>query len=400
MHFPTAKILRSATAFVSLPVLVLIVTIPALSQTETVLHSFAGSPDGANPYFVAAVIDSKGNLYGTTARGGAHDSGTVFELTPSGVEKILHSFGAAGDGNTPYSSLIMDTKGNLYGTTAKGGAYGGGTVFELTPSRTKKILHSFGAGRDGSFPYAGLVLDAKRNFYGTTVSGGAHGVGTVFKLTSSGKETILHSFSSNGTDGYNPYDRPVLDAEGNLYGTTFLGGAHHVGTVFKLTPSGKETILHSFNNLSATGDGFQPWSELVLDANRNLYGTTTNGGANFGGTVFELTPSGVETILYSFGAMGDGSNPMAGLAFDTKGNLYGTTYEGSGASAYGTVFQLALSGTETILHSFNLRSGDGAYPVGGVALDAKGSLYGATLIGGVGNSCSGSACGTMFKVTP
>jgi uncharacterized repeat protein (TIGR03803 family) len=396
---------------------------PAHGQTETVLYSFCARPnctDGAGPSWVTPVFDGEGNLYGTTLVGGAYSCnhggcGTVFELTPSGTETILHSFDDNGtDGHSSWGGVFLDNEGTLYGTTLLGGEYicpqGSGTVFELTPSGTETILHSFDrCETDGFWPNPGLVRDAEGNIYGTTSAGGAYSYGTVFKVTPSGTETILHSFDPNGTDGWVPAAGLVIDKKGNLYGTTVNGGAYNGGTVFKLTPSGKETILWSFGNGT---DGSHPYAGLVFDKKRNLYGTTEEGGVYscpYGytcGTVFKLTPSGMETILYSFGVSGDGYAPVAGLLLDKKGNLYGTTAdggsysrEGYGCALYGcgTVFKLTPSGTETILHSFGA-SGDGYQLNGGLVFDKKGNLYGATYRGGA--YCAPYGCGTVFKVTP
>ena len=272
---------------------------------------------------------TKGNLYGTTVEGGTYNiDGTVFELTHTTkgwTETILHSFGASGDGSQPYCALTVDTTGNLYGTTYYGGAYSYGTVFELTSSGTEKILWSFGNGTDGANPLAGVVLDTNGNLYGTTEYGGAYGYGTVFELTSSGPEKVLWSFG-NGTDGAYPFAGLIL-YKGNLYGTTANGGAYGDGTVFEVTLSGTETILHSFDNNDI--DGINPYAGLVV-YDGNLYGTTVSGGGtgSAAGIVFEMTPSGAETILHTFGGSRDGAFPWGGVVFDTSGNLYGTTLSG------------------------------------------------------------------------
>ena len=380
-------------ALALLSALLLAAVPPAHGQTEKVLYSFANSPDGANPRYVTPVLDTNGNLYGTTNYGGAYGFGTAFKLTRSGTETILHSFDVNGtDGAYPVASLVM-YKGNLYGTTVEGGTYNiDGTVFELkhtTNGWTETILHSFGASGDGSQPYCALTLDTTGNLYGTTNVGGAYSYGTVFKLTPSGTETILHNFDLNGRDGANPIAGVVMYS-GNLYGTTEYGGAYGYGTVFKLTPSGTEKILWSFRNGT---DGAYPVAGLVV-YNGNLYGTTANGGAYGDGTVFEVTLSGTETILHSFDNNDiDGINPYAGLVV-YKGNLYGTTVNGGGTgSAAGIVFKMTSSGTETILHTFG-GSPDGAFPRGGVVFDTSGNLYGTTLSGGR------NGVGTVFKLTP
>jgi uncharacterized repeat protein (TIGR03803 family) len=225
--------------------------------------------------------------------------------------------------------------GNLYGTTNVGGAYGFGTVFKLTPSGTEEVLWSFGNGMDGANPIAGVVL-YNGNLYGTTEYGGAYGYGTVFKLTPSGTENILWSFR-NGTDGANPVAGLVV-YNGSLYGTTANGGAFGAGTVFRVTLSGAETILHSFDNNDI--DGIHPYAGLTVYKG-NLYGTTVSGGGtgSAAGIVFEMTPTGAETILHTFGGSPDGAFPWGGVAFDTLGNIYGTTFSG-GHHGLGTVFKL------------------------------------------------------------
>ena len=279
----------------------------------------------------------------------------MFELTPKAgggwTEKVLHSFNAK-DGFVSYAALIFDAFGNLYGTTAGGGAYGDGTVFELTPKGgggwTETVLHSFN-DKDGSAPYAGLIFDGAGNLYGTTLMGGHYVDGTVFKLTPKGgggwTETVLHSFNDNGKDGFAPLAGLIFDEAGNLYGTTYGGGTYGYGTVFELTPKAggawTETVLHSCNDNGK--DGYESYASLILDAPGNLYGTTSVGGAYGYGTVFELAPKAgggwTETVLLSFNDK-DGFSVLASLIFDASGNLYGTTYAG-GAYGYGTVFEVA-----------------------------------------------------------
>src|SRR5208337_4751127 len=291
------------------------------------------------------------------------------QVAQAQTESVLYGFCSqanCADGFHPNDALIMDAEGNLYGTTYAGGAYGVGTVFELSPAGTETILHSFRKknGKDGYTPYAGLIMDAEGNLYGTTYAGGAHGQGTVFELSSSGIETILHSFAGHETDGAHPLAGLTMDAKGNLYGTTVGGGDYKgchggCGTVFEVSAGGTETILHSFAKKGNDGRG--PSAGLIMDASGNLYGTTDLGGAHFYGTVFELTPDGTETVLYSFCSQGglnctDGANPVGTLVMDTEGNLYGAT-----ALYEGTVFEFAPNSTETVLHSF-LGAPDGEVP--------------------------------------
>jgi uncharacterized repeat protein (TIGR03803 family) len=321
-----------------------------------VLYSFnAPGPDGHWP-IAGVTFDASGNLFGAGEMGGVDGYGAVFELTPTGNgewrERVLHSFvNDAQDGTYPRASLTVGATGHLYGTTLGGGTKDNGVVFELTETEggswTEKVLHSFN-NTDGATPNASLVFDAAGNLYGTTFYGGAYGQGTVFELISnSGKgwtEKVLHSF--NNTDGANPNASLVFDAPGNLYGTTPMGGAYGQGTVFELTPSTghdwTEVVLHNFNS-NAT-DGHNPWTALTFDAIGNLYGTTSRGGAYDWGTAFELTRSAgggwTEQILHTFDpTAGDGYEPISALTIDNSGHLYGTTYYG-GTYGTGTVFEI------------------------------------------------------------
>ncbi len=390
-----------------------------IGQQETVLHSFGNGTDGQNPYAGGLIFNAAGYLYGTTQLGGIHGLGTVFELSPNGsggyTETVLHSFGNGTDGQYPYASLIFDGAGNLYGTTWVGGIHGYGTVFELSPREgggyTETVLHSFGnpATQDGQNPYTGLIFDAAGNLYGTTYYGGIHGGGTVFELSpregGGWTETVLHSFG-NGTDGQNPVANLIFDGAGNLYGTTWVGGIHGYGTVFELSPREgggyTETVLHSFGNGT---DGSKPVAGMIFDGAGNLYGTTSYGGIHDTcpegtcGTVFELSPrqggGWTETVLHSFGNGTDGQNPYTGgLIFDAAGNLYGTTY-GGGIYGEGTVFEMTPREgggyTETVLHSFG-NGTDGQSPEAGLIFDGAGNLYGTTLVGGIHGD------GTVFEI--
>ncbi len=396
----------------------LLVTSTWAASHESVLHSFNNNgTDGVNPY-AGLIADTSGNLYGTTVEGGIHNLGSVFELTPrqggGWTETVLHSFGRGTDGTDPYASLIFDAAGNLYGTTQQGGIHNSGTVFELSPRQgggwTETVLHSFNNnGIDGAYPLGGLIFDAAGNLYGTTQQGGIHSCqgktcGTVFELTpkqgGGWTETVLHSFG-NGTDGVNPQAGLIIDAAGNLYGTTYQGGIHNLGTVFELTPrqggGWTETVLHSFGRGT---NGVSPNASLTVDAAGHLYGTTIAGGILNDGTVFELTPSQgggwTETVLHSFGNGTDGVNPQASLIIDAAGNLYSTTIAG-GIHTDGTVFELSPQPgggwTETVLHSFG-NGTDGVSPYAGLIIDAAGNLYGTTIGGGIHTD------GTVFEITP
>lgn len=285
------------------------------------------------------VQDKLGNLYGTAA-GSSLGGGTVFEVTRAGVEKTLYRFSGGADGDFPSAELVRDKTGNLYGTTLDGGAFGHGTVFRLSSLGVEKVLWSFTGGLDGWAPYGGLVLDAKGNVYGTTAFGGASVRGVVFEVTPAGSERVIYSFSG-GSDGAAPVSALVHDSKGNLYGTASQGGnpacSMGCGTVFEVTPTGTLTILHSFSG----SDGYHPEDALVRDANGNLYGTTASGGSQNEGTVFKVTAKGVGKVLYNFASSGDGVWPQSGLVRDTKGNLYGTTrFGGHSFPGFGTIYRL------------------------------------------------------------
>jgi uncharacterized repeat protein (TIGR03803 family) len=421
-----ARRLQFALAIMLVAAALAIASAQAQTYTYSVLYSFTGSPDGAYPPSGYLAREAQGNLYGTTQGGGdlscnaGFGCGTVFKVDTTGKETLLYSFsGTAGDGTTPSAGLVRDAQGSLYGTTAEGGAYQDGTVFKLDTTGKESVLYSFtGTGGDGVDLRAGLVRDVQGNLYGTTYKGGAYGYGTVFKVDTTGKETVLYSFTGIGGDGAFPVSGLVPDSQGNLYGTTSLSGAYGYGTVFKVDTTGKETVLYSFTGTG--GDGAGPYGDLVLDAQGNLYGTTFGGGdpacnGIYGacGTVFKLDTTGKETVLYSFTGIGggnrtvgDGAYPYAGLVRDAQGNLYGTTYYGGERACNdmyggcGTVFKLDTAGHETVLYSFIGTGGDGAYPAAGLVRDAQGNLYGTTGNGGDLICNAGGGCGTVFKLTP
>jgi uncharacterized repeat protein (TIGR03803 family) len=377
------------------------------AQTFGVLYTFQGSTDGAQP--VASLMrDSVGNLYGTNF-GDQNTSGTVFKVTPTGQETTLWTFGSRRyDGQGATAALICDSKGNLYSTTRGGGRYGGGTVFRLKKSGVEKVLYSFSdKGTGGFVPQAAVIADSMGNFYGTTAEGGDFGFGTVFKLDAAGNATVLYSFTG-GKDGGSPAASLVFDAAGSLYGTTASGGSTQCvrgcGVVFKLEASGKETVLHSF---IGAPDGVNPVANLVRDAAGDLYGTTVGGGSHNSGIVFKLAPTGKETVLHDFAGSPDGALPEAGLIRDAKGNLYGTTNAGGDSNCAinagpgcGIVFRLDKQGEETVLYSFT-GAADGGFPVAALVRDGSGNLYGTTELGGkTGCGVMNQGCGVVFKITP
>lgn len=342
----------------------------AANGAETTLLGFPGGHSGYAPG-AGLVSDGAGNMYGTTAFGGAANAGVVYSVGASGTA-VVYSFRGAPDGNIPGGGLIRDAAGNFYGVTAFGGQDDQGAVFTVDPAGNESVLYSFTGGTDGANPWGNLARDAKGNLYGTTV-GGAAGSGCVFKLAPGGQETVLYSFHG-GTDGSRPSTGVIRDKVGNLYGTTTYGGSTGSGVLFRLDPAGNETVPHSFGT---AGDGSGPNGGLILDANGNLYGTTAGGGAYGKGTVYMFGASG-ETLLYSFTGAADGADPIAGVTRDSAGNLYGTT---SGGTA-GAVFRLDASGHETVLYSFS-GGADGGKPQSSLLLTPAGKLYGTATSGGL-----------------
>jgi uncharacterized repeat protein (TIGR03803 family) len=394
---------RSACA-VFLTCVATAIALPA--QTLTTLFSF----DDTDGYWAIwnLVQATNGDLYGTTANGGANLSGTVFKITLGGTQTTLYSFcsqSGCSDGQTPEGPLIQTADGNLYGVTAGGGANGYGTVFKITPSGTLTTLASL--GNDGSGGPIGIVRATDGSFYGTEY--GLLGPGAVFRVTPSGRLTTLYVFCLGGgpgspcPDGAGPESPLIQATDGNFYGTTEFGGANGYGTVYKITPRGKLTTLYSFCSESGCSDGEYPWAAVVQATDGNLYGTTSGGGANGAGTVFRITPGGTLTTLYSFcsqsGCM-DGSDPMfAAMVQATDGNLYGTT-GGGGANGDGTVFRITTGGTLTTLYSFCSQSAcaDGEIPWGGLVQDTSGEFYGTTRGGGADATCF-DGCGTVFSLS-
>jgi uncharacterized repeat protein (TIGR03803 family) len=357
-------------------------SMPAAPDAEVVLHNFGPPPTTGTDPHGGVIRDSAGNLYGTTSSGGtANYYGVVYELDASGAYKVLHSFTGGADGGQPYAGVIRDSAGNLYGTTAGGGTANWGVVYKLDPAGNETVLYSFTGGADGGLPYAGVIRDSAGNLYGTTSNGGAANYyGVVYELDASGAYKVLHNFTG-GADGGYPRSGVIRDAAGNLYGTTAGGGTANWGVVYKLDPSGNETVLYSF---SGGADGGYPGTGVIRDAAGNLYGTTVYGGTANAGVVYKLDPTGHQTVLYTFTGLADGGNPQAGVLEDAVGNLYGTTYHG-GYRGYGTVYKVDLAGINinyTVLHSF-LSTPDGAYPNSGVFRDAAGDLYGTASAGGV-----------------
>jgi uncharacterized repeat protein (TIGR03803 family) len=379
------------------------------AQTFTVMHAFTGKGDGASPY-TAVTLDHLGNLYGTAGSGGAFQRGTVFKISAQGTESILYSFWG-GDGMQPSGPPIPDEKGDFYSSTTEGGTpegggciYGCGTVFKLNKSHKESVLYAFTGKADGSAPDGSLVRDRAGNLYGTAFQGGAYGWGVIFKLDKNNHETVLHAFTGS-SDGSGASAGLIRDKSGNLYGVAY-GGIYQGGVVFKVNTAGQFTVLHSFTGGS---DGGPPSGTLLRDAAGSLYGVAGGGNSSAChggcGVVFRLDPSGKESVLYTFRGSPDGAYPGGSLVRDKSGNFYGiTTAGGSGncpqdGNGCGTVFKLDASGHETVLHNFT-GGNDGFYPWAGLTIDDSANLYGTTSQGGDSSCGRGNGCGVVFRLTP
>jgi uncharacterized repeat protein (TIGR03803 family) len=388
------------------------------ADSEKVVYNFTGGNDGGDPAS-QLVFDPAGNAYGTTVRGGAYDCGTVFKLTPLSngqwQQSVLYSFTCFGDGKNPYGGVTFDSAGSLYGTTAAGGSGGEctgdgcGVVYKLTQSGgnwSESVLYNFTGSDDGFGPGGGVTFDKAGNLYGTTPDGGSYGVGVVYQLSPNNgqwQQTVIHAFTGGSDGAVGSLGLLLLDAAGNLYGVTELGGDYGAGVVFKLSPAGgtwKFTTLYAFRGLPDAGF---PYGGLIADAAGRLYGTTYFGGTNGMGAVFELGPGPnalagwKDNVLYSFQGGTDASLPTSTLAFDKAGNLYGTSSTGGNPSCdCGTIFKLAPSAggwSESVLHSFG-SAGDGSYPYYGMTPDGTGNYFGTTAAGGAQGQ------GVVFEITP
>jgi uncharacterized repeat protein (TIGR03803 family) len=395
--FQTA--VRSALTLAILSALLVVATARLQAQTESVLYSFAGKPDGSNPR--SPLVFNGGNLYGTTYSGGLYGFGTVFELTPTGTggwtEKILYNFCPASpsctDGENPtFAKLLFDSAGNIYGTAYAGGALGNGAVFELSPlgsSWNYQVLYSFTGQPDAANPINGLVMDASGNIYGTAYAGGGGNNGAIFQLHPTGTGTWTEQVIANVSEIFAGL---AIDSSGDLYGTT-------AGSVFKIIPNGVNNwyLANILTFTTSATQGSTPNGTPILDSVGNLYGTTTNGGKNNLGVVYKLVKNGnlkyTERVLYNFGP--NGTLPYAGLVMDSAGNLYGTTTAG-GKNGAGIVYELVSSGTgyftERPLQAF--LGINGAVPYDSLILDSGNYLYGTTYGGGTNGQ------GTVFVVNP
>jgi len=362
----------------------------------TILYSFLAKADGVYP-LAGLVMDSAGNLYGTASKGGASDAGAVFKVDPAGKYSTLYSL-TSESGFSPQAPLALDSLGNLYGTAFGGGSFGWGTVYELSAAGQLSVLYNFTGGDDGGAPEAEVTFDSAGNLYGTTLEGGRNGDGTVYKLSSSGELTVLHAFAA-GAGGAGPTASVTFDSLGNLYGTAKLGGEagcyprQGCGVVYEIDQSGQYKVLHTF---TGGADGGGPYANVIVDSAGNLYGTTYQGGAYGYGVIYKIDPAGNESVLYAFTGGSDGGDPLGGLLRDSTGNLYGTASSGgtlAGSNGPGVVFELDAQGNYSVLHSFT-GPPDGSTPYGTLVMDSAGNLYGTTEKGGK------LTTGTIFKLSP
>lgn len=371
----------------------LICTATALASAKTTfknLVSFDGTDD-AQPYYESLVQGTNGQFYGTTLYGGG-GSGNVFRIRSSGVLNTVDIFlGFSPYGAGPETGLVLGKDGNFYGTTTGGGQYGEGIVYQISGGVLTTLynfcpqVNSNGYCPDGRVSIGQLIQGTDGDFYGTTYFGGTNNGGTVFKVTPQGALTTLYSFCAQAScsDRQSPNAGLVQATNGKFYGTTTIGGANGQGTVYEVTSSGKFTTLYSFCAQAGCSDGERPFAGLIQAGNGLLYGTASQGGSNAGGTVFSISTAGVFKLLYTFcseTACADGETPYGALIQATDGNFYGTTSTGGAVVGYGTVFQLTPAGHLTSLHAFD--NSDGSQPLGGLVQGTNGTFYGTTSLGG------------------
>ncbi|MBS0580720.1 MAG: hypothetical protein JSR36_15795 [Proteobacteria bacterium] len=362
------------------------VQVDCAAGSESVLHLFPADPgDGATPYG-SLTRGSDGNFYGLTAAGGASNLGTVFVMTPDGTESVLYSFGGGADGANPHGSLIQGSDGKFYGMTAGGGQFGAGVMFAISAGGAETVLHSFGSAAGGQYPYGSLIQASDGNFYGMSMSGGAYGLGAVFVIHPDGSELVVHSFGLNA-DGQAPAGSLIQGADGKLYGMTSAGGDYGGGIVFSMTLAGTETILHS---LGAGSDGSAPAGSLLQASDGYFYGLTQSGGANAAGAVIKIDAAGNETVLVSLGSGSDGAAPKGDLLQANDGTFYALTSSG-GANGLGAVVQVSLNGAESVVYSF-AGGADSQTPTGSLIEGPDGTLYGTT------SDARAGAAGTVFQI--
>ncbi|PSR51947.1 hypothetical protein AHMF7605_28985 [Adhaeribacter arboris] len=355
--------------------------------TYSVLRHLYYDTDGAVPYGSLVLADD-GNFYGMTFKGGAFYYGTIFRISPTGTFAVRRHLNFNTDGGYPaQNNLTIGTDGNFYGMTRQGGTSVYGTIFKMTPGGTFTVLKNFDNGKDGGSPRGSLTQHLDGNFYGITSFGGNSSYGTIFRMTPDGTFTVLKNLDVNtgGDSGSSlVFNRP----DGNFYGTTLEGGAGGLGTIFKITPAGTFSLLVQFPE---SGQGIQPFGSVIQAQDGNFYGMTRQGGVKDYGTVFKFCTNTLTTIQ-SFDAATTGSNPQGNLVQGPDGNFYGTTNNG-GTYGFGTIFKISPSGTLTVLWNLD-ETNDGAHPNGSLVWGADGNLYGTALFGGT------NGYGTIFKITP
>lgn len=399
------------SAFQSFAVLIAMVVLTGIAWAAApgkILYSFAGGGDGE--YLDTELVrDSAGNLYGTTVQGGAYASGTVFQVTPAGVHTVLYNFTGGRDGGEPYKGVTLDAQGSLYGTAVTGGGGlcdgGCGVVFKLTNSGgvwTQTVIHAF-KGADGSGPGSPVALDRDGNVYGTTPTGGAYGMGTLYVIKPNGgnwKFGVIHTFTGGADGGGGSAGKLLIDPTGKIYGACTVGGVNGLGTIYEVSRVNGRITFTTLYAFQDSPDGGLPYGGLVFDKSGNLYGTTYYAGANDLGTVYTLIRNNgtwTEKVLYSFQGGADGSSPISTLVADRHGNFYGTTSADGGSCGCGTIFRMtpSTSGTwtETPIYRFPGAPGLGnAY--NGIITDGAGNFYGTTVHGGTADD------GAIYEFTP
>ena len=389
---------------------ILLVTAAWAASTTKVIYSFAGGSDGE--YLDTELVhDSAGNLYGTSVQGGAHSSGTVFQVTPAGLHTVLYSFTGGADGGEPYKGVTLDAAGNLYGTAVTGGGGacegGCGVVFKLTNSGgtwNQTVIHTF-SGNDGSGPGSPVAFDKQGNLYGTTPTGGGiYNMGVVYRMSPNGTGgwnfRVIHTFTGGVDGGGGSAGKILIDPAGNLYGVCTVGGANGFGIVYQMSLKQGKWIFKTLYAFKDQPDGALPYGSVVADRVGNLYGTTYYAGANDWGTVYKLTRSSgawTETVLYSFRGGADGAQPISSLVADGAGNFYGTTSAGgSAACGCGVIFKMTHTTQgwrESAMYSFP-GTPDAGQAYNGMVSDSAGNLYGATVHGGSTDD------GAIYEFTP
>jgi uncharacterized repeat protein (TIGR03803 family) len=329
-----------------------------------------------------------GSFYGTTSQGGPANAGTIFRISSAGVLTVLYAFTGGEDGAYPYGGLVQDVDGSFYGTTSQGGAANAGTIYRLTPFGNFGVVYAFTGTTDGASPYAGLLRASDGSFYGTSAGGGVSGAGTIFRVWTDGTFAVVYAFTG-ADDGGSPYAGLVQGSDGNFYGTTYAGGSSGAGTIFQLTPTGVLTVRYSF---TGGADGAYPYAGVVMATDASLFGVASQGAANGQGSIFRLELNGTFAVIHSFATdASDGAYPLGGLTQAADGSYFGTTVFG-GAANVGTIFQFSPDGAYSVLYEFT-GGDDGGYPYASMMPAADGAYYGTT------SSAGSQGGGTAFRLS-